>query len=274
MTALRDLPFPVLDALPLGAHRLIALTDEALFRACGVRVMFTGREGGESDGPYASLNTGSHVGDDLDVVGRNRRIVLEAAGAPCAKLVVPNQVHGTDLVRVSEIGEVDDAIGRAEEGSDGVVVEVPGVAALLNFADCLPLVLVSPSGRFAVVHAGWRGAVAGIAGKAVRALAVGDSCSAGAYNAYIGPHIRSECFEVGEDVAVRFEDAFGRDVLEGARHVSLASAVAVDLERAGLAASRIADCGICTKCHPDRYYSYRASNGECGRHAALAVRAG
>ena len=274
MAALHDLPFPVLDALPLGAHRLIALTDEALFEACGVRVMFTGRDGGVSVGPYASLNTASHVGDDLGAVNQNRHLVLEAAGAPCARLVVPNQVHGTDLVRISETAEVDAAIGQAEEGADGIVVETSGVAALLNFADCLPLVIVSPSGRFAVVHAGWRGAVAGIAGKAARALAAGDSCGADAYNAYIGPHIRSECFEVGEDVASQFRDVFGEAVLEGASHVSLARAVTLDLERAGLAASRIADCGICTKCCSERYYSYRASNGECGRHAAFAVRLG
>lgn len=265
-------PFPVLDALPLGAHRLVALTDEALFEACGVRVMFTGREGGVSAGAYSSLNTGSHVDDDPVAVERNRRLVLEAAGAPDAPLVVPNQVHGTNFVNVPSAEGVRAAMAEAAEGADGVLVDVPGVAALLNFADCLPLVIVSPSGRFAVAHAGWRGAVAGIAGKAARVLAEGDACEPGEFNAYIGPHIRSECFEVGEEVAARFAAEFGNAVLEDERHVSLAAAVAADLVRVGFDARRIADCGICTKCHSDRYYSYRASNGECGRHAAFAVR--
>ena len=269
-----QLPFPVLDALPMGAHRLIALTDDALFDACGVRVLFTGRDGGVSDGVYASMNTGAHVGDDLEAVERNRRLVCEAAGVSDAALLVLNQVHGTDFVRVADASRVEEAHLRAEDGADGVVVEVPGVPTLLNAADCLLFVAVSPSGRFAVVHAGWRGAVAGIAGKAIRALSEGDSFGPGDYNVYIGPHIRSECFEVGDDVAARFVDAFGAHVVPHANHVSLASSVSVDLERAGIDLRRVADCGICTNCHPDRYYSYRAMNGECGRHAAFAVRVG
>lgn len=267
--AVSQLPFPVLDALPVGAHRLLALTDEALFDACGVRVMFTGRAGGSSVGPFASLNTASHVGDDARVVERNRKAVCEAADANAGRLVVPNQVHGTDIVRVRDAASLDSARVQALEGADGIVVEASGVAALLNFADCLPLVVVSPSGRFAVAHAGWRGAVAHIAAAAVLALSEGDSAPASSYNAYIGPHIRSECFEVGEDVAGRFRGEFGNRVVEG-RNVSLAAAVTADLVSAGVAPERVADASICTKCNPDLYFSYRASGGNCGRHAAFA----
>ena len=267
-----SLPFPVLDALPSGAHRLIALTDEALFEASGVHIMFTGRAGGVSEGPYASLNTASHVGDDSAAVEQNRRRVLEITGASHAELIVLNQVHGTDLVQVEEELDIADAVQRGRDGADGIVVGTAGVAALLNFADCLPVIVVSPSGRFAVAHAGWRGAVAGIAGKAARSLAEGDSFPASEFNAYIGPHIRTECFEVGEDVASRFVQAFGPEVVEGSRHVSLAHAVSCDLTRAGLDPQRIADASICTKCHADEYFSYRATGGTCGRHAAFAVR--
>lgn len=248
------------------------LTDEALVEACGVRVAFTGREGGVSEGEFASLNTGGHVGDDAQAVQCNRARVLEALGAADAQLVVPNQVHGAKVVRVDDVREVASVREEADAGADAVVVGVEGVAALLNFADCLPLVVVSPSGLFAVVHVGWRGAVARIASAAVAQLARGDAFAPSDYNAYIGPHIRSECFEVGPDVAVRFSAEFGEGVLEGARHVSLARAVTADLASAGLAADRIADAGICTACHPDRYFSYRATGGACGRHAAIAVR--
>lgn len=265
------LPKPSLNALPMGAHSVVALTDEALFAACGVRIAFTGREGGTSTGPYASLNTGDHVQDDLQCVLKNRAIVLQALGFPQAKLVVPNQVHGTDIVRVNDVCDAVDAAERAKQGTDAVVVDVPGVAALLNFADCLPLIIVAPDGHFAVVHAGWRGALAGIAGKAVRALA-GEGQSALGFNAYIGPHIRSECFETSEDIARRFAEAYGSDVLADNRHISLARAVTTDLVRAGISEDRIADAGICTVCNCDRYFSYRAAGGVCGRHAAVAVR--
>ena len=265
------LPKPCLNALPMGAHSVIAITDEALFETCGVRIAFTSREGGTSTGPYASLNTGDHVEDDLECVLHNRAIVLEAIGFAQAPLIVPNQVHGTDIARVSKASDVPAVAACVKEGIDAVMVETPGVGALLNFADCLPLIVVALDGRFVVAHAGWRGALAGIAGKAVRLLA---ECGqdAGGFNAYIGPHIHSECFETSEEIARQFADAYGSDVLTDSRHISLARAVMVDLVRAGMSQDRIADAGICTVCNSDRYFSYRAAGGVCGRHAAVAIR--
>ena len=268
-----EFPKPQLNALPLGAHSVSALSDEALFAACGVRIAFTGRAGGVSEGPYASLNTADHVGDDLECVLRNRAIVLGALGAPDAPLVVLNQVHGVEIVRVHDVADAPAVANQAKEGADAIVVEVPGVATLLSFADCLPLIIVAPDGRFAVVHVGWRGALVGIVGKAVRALAEGDENAAAAtgFNAYIGPHIRSECFETSEDIAQQFADVYGTDVLADSRRVSLARAVTADLVRAGMSPDRIADAGVCTMCDSDRYFSYRASGGTCGRHAAAAI---
>ena len=274
---MRQLALPKLDALPLGAHHIFVLSDEVLFRETGVRFAFAGRAGGVSTGMYASLNTADHVGDDGEAVRRNRAIALEALGVPADLLVVPNQVHGTEVLNVEDGYAARSVLDRAAAGADAIAIEAPRVAALMNFADCLSLIVVSPTGRFAMAHAGWRGAVAGIAGKAVCALATLDQregalANPGAYNAYIGPHIRRECFEVGDDVTARFANTFGDAVVQGT-HVDLAAAVTCDLQRAGLAVERIADARICTKCHPDQYFSYRAANGRCGRHAAIACRA-
>lgn len=282
MTAL-SLPAPSLEARTLDSLHI--LTDDALALKTGVRVAFSGRSGGVSEHPYDGLNLGSHVGDDLSAVVENRRLLLHALDADGARLVMCNQVHGTDLVEIHQDGEGE--LGAACEralspkGADGLVVGLPNVAALLCFADCAPVVIVSPTGRFAVAHAGWRGAVAGIAGKAARSLAAQDlACQSfedeaealASYNAYIGPHIHEECFETGEDVSARFSDAFGESCLADARHVSLARALEVDLTRAGLSAERILDSGVCTRCSYEDFFSYRASGGVCGRHGALAVR--
>lgn len=279
MAELTDIPTPHLDARLLGARRIPALTDDVLFRATGVRIAFTGRAGGVSDGPYDSLNLGSHVGDSPDAVSCNRQRLLEAAGAPCAHLAVLNQVHGTRGVVYdsSESARLSRQDSLAREGADFAVVGVFDVAALLCFADCAPVVVVSPSGRFVVAHAGWRGAVAHIAAKAVRGLAEADrddlgEGAASCYNAYIGPHIHAECFECGMDVVQRFRAEFGDEAAPDPRHVSLEAAVRLDLQQAGLAANRIVDAGACTMCSPETYYSYRASGGTCGRHGALAVR--
>lgn len=267
-----ELPLPHMDARSCAGITL--LTDDALASSVGVRAAFTGAAGGVSAPPYQGLNLGSHVGDDLGAVERNRGLLLQALGVPDAQLIVPNQVHGVELVDVPSRDEVavEAARAQAQQEADGLVVTAPDVAALLCFADCLPLVMVSPDGSFAVVHAGWRGAVAGIAGLAARRLEAVSGCSAAGFNAYIGPHIRQECFQTGRDVAGRFLQAFGPACVPDPDHVSLAEAVATDLERAGLVPERIWDAGVCTKCHPHDYYSYRASGGVCGRHGAIAVR--
>ena len=279
MSGRTAIPKPHLDARRLGARRVPALVDEALARAVGVRIAFTGRAGGVSEPPYDTFNLGSHVGDDPAAVERNRAIALEALGAPDALLVSLNQVHGTDgvLVASADGPSLAEARAKAGEGADFAVVEAADVAALLCFADCAPLIIVSPTGRFAVAHAGWRGAVARIAAKAARALADRDAAELGegataSYNAYIGPHIRSECFECGAEVAGAFRAEFGACAVTGARHVDLSAALAADLAHAGLDPARILDAGVCTKCRSDEYFSYRASGGVCGRHGAIAVR--
>lgn len=279
MAATVNLPAPHLTARRFGARRLPALTDEALFEATGVRLAFTGREGGVSEGPYASLNLGSHVADDPAAVERNRTLLLEALDAAELPLVVPNQVHGdevvvmdsTDGVALAEVRE------RAAAGVDALVVEVPNAAALLCFADCVPVVIVSPAGRFAVAHAGWRGVVNGVAAKAVRSLVEADwrGGAAGdpaAFNVYVGPHIHAECFETGVDVRDRFVALFGDACALDERHVDLLEALSCGLEQVGVVRERIADAGVCTRCNPDDYFSYRASDGVCGRHGAIAFR--
>jgi hypothetical protein len=277
MTDKGTLPYPVLDALPLGAHRLMVLTDEALFRATGVRVAFTNREGGVSEGPYASLNCYEHVGDDDEAVARNQAIICEAVGADTSSLVFFTQVHGTRLVDLGEnegsshAGE-SETTSRVIEEADGAIVRKPGIPVMLRSADCLLLAIVSPTGRFAVAHAGWRGAVAHIARLAANSLAERDDAEPSSYNAYIGPHICPNCFEVGEEVEERFKSEFGDFVVPQPRHVSLSAAVSHDLLEAGFDARRIVDANECTFCNPTRYYSYRAAGGTCGRHALLAYK--
>ncbi|MDO4182505.1 MAG: polyphenol oxidase family protein [Coriobacteriia bacterium] len=267
-----SLPLPTLEQH--ASTGISILTDDALASSVGIFLGFTGRAGGVSTGAYAGLNLATHVGDEPALVCANRQLLLDALGVPQAPLIVPNQVHGTELVTLcnSEASAVELAKQDAAAGADGLVVSAAGVVALLCFADCLPLVLAAPGGQFAVVHAGWRGAVAGIAGKALQQLCAVAACAPDQVNAYIGPHIRSECFETGEEVAQAFQQRFGVDCVPCARHVSLAAAVAADLQQQGANPARIADAQVCTRCNPADYYSYRATGGTCGRHGAFAAK--
>ena len=265
------LPAPRLEKRLAGDVPL--WTDDALFELLGVRIAFTTRAGGESVGPYASLNLGAHVDDDADIVMRNRAHVLEVLDACGLPYIVPQQVHG---VHMEVVATPDDALGvqqRASEGADAILATCQDVAVQLSFADCLPLIIVSPTGHFAVVHAGWRGALAGIAGLACRELARLDA-EAGAvpsqFNAYIGPYIHEECFETGAEIVQSFVEAYGPGVVGDSGNVSIAAAVTCDLVRAGFEESRIADVDACTMCHPDELFSFRAAGGVCGRHGAIA----
>lgn len=283
-TVCNTLPAPHLDARPCGARRISMLTDDALFEATGIRIAFTGRAGGVSEGAFSSLNLGAHVQDNLESVMQNRALVMEALDAPGVPAIVPNQVHGTEIVAVNaaDAASVVAAQQRAQAGADALVVTTQNVAAMLCFADCTPVIIASPSGRFTVAHAGWRGVVGNIAPLSVQRLAAADGAQnamqvqalAATYNVYIGPHIHADHFEVGEEVVEQFRTQFGESCIADARHVSMLEALSVSLERIGVNRARICDAGICTQCEPKRYYSYRASGGTCGRHGAIAFRKG
>lgn len=270
------LPLPTLQVRTRAD--LSFLTDEALFDAAGVRLGFTRRAGGASPPPFDSLNLGSHVGDDLSFVRENRARLLRAAGLDHARLLTLNQVHGSQVLTVDDAAE--GALARvqqaADEGADGVAVDAAGVCALLCFADCVPVVAVSPTGAFAVAHAGWRGALAGIPKAAVEALVAldaraGREADPAQYNAYIGPHIMTECYEA-PDLVPQFAERYGAACDAGDGRLNLQAAVSASLIEAGIAPRRIAAAGECTACHPDQYFSYRASGGRCGRHGAFAGR--
>jgi YfiH family protein len=207
----------------------------------GGTALFTTRRGGVSEGPYASLNLGLWTDDDAGRVRDNRERVRAAVGAE--RLAQGRQVHGTRVVV--------DAEGIEE--ADGQVTTVPGVAAMVLVADCLPVALAGPE-RVGMVHVGWRGLAAGILDGGVEAT--------GAVAAAIGPGIGPCCYEVGDDVRAVF----------GTREptLDLKAIARARLEAAGV--RDIHDCGLCTSCDAERFFSHRRDRGVTGRQAGLAWR--
>lgn len=239
-----------------------------------IRFGFTERTGGVSQAPYASLNLGTHVGDDPAAVAENRRRVLAALGADGLEgcLLVPNQVHGDEVAVVTSADEEELARVRAliAEGADAIVCTAPRVPVMLCYADCVPVVLVCDGG-FVVVHSGWKGTYAGIAGKAARLLAEAAGVEAAQIDAYIGPHILGDEYEVSEELMGRFAERFqGIDATSG-RLLDLSCAIREALAAAGVSPDRVHDLELSTMRDNDRFFSYRAEHGTCGRHAAVAV---
>ncbi|WP_117205165.1 polyphenol oxidase family protein [Paratractidigestivibacter faecalis] len=254
------------------AGRLTLLADGAV--PGGVTFAFTERTGGVSEGRFASLNLGDACGDEPSCVAENRRLALAAIGAEAwaDSLVAPHQVHGDHVVRVTS-AEPEELLARrreAREGADAVVCTVPHVPVLLCFADCVPVVVCAPGG-FAVAHSGWRGTITRIAAKAVRALMDEKGCAAEELRAYVGPHICAGDYEVSSELMERFVGEFGPAVDAGERHLDLGLAVRAALVETGVPEGSIASCDDSTASNVGRFFSYRAEEGRCGRHAALAV---
>lgn len=267
------LPLPRLAEISFstGDSSIVVLSDEALFDACGTRIAFTQRSGGVSEAPYDSLNLSSVVGDSLDNVYSNRNALCQSFGLDIyiSNLIIPNQVHGDVILETDTLSETRE---RAQEGADGIICSVADVPVLLCFADCVPVILVAPSGAFAVLHSGWRGAIASIAGKGLQRLSEAAGCDPSKVNCYIGPHIGSCCYEVSDELIERFVREFGDGCNAGANHLNLTDAVITALKRAGADGDRIVATQDCTSCRHDLYYSYRAENGVTGRHGAFAIR--
>jgi hypothetical protein len=224
----------------------------------GVRVAFSTRIGGVSEGAYESLNLGYLTGDDRDQVVENRRRLAAALGLEPEKVVIGRQVHEAELVVHLEPQQPSPfgAPGAPVAEVDGQVALEAGLAPLVLTADCLPVALAGP-GAVAMLHCGWRGLAAGIVGHGVEAIAATDAA--------IGPGIGPCCYEVGDDVRGAFAalgiDAPGPtlDLTEVARRL---------LSGAGV--ERVEAAEICTSCEEERFFSHRRDAGTTGRQAGLA----
>lgn len=222
----------------------------------GYVVAFTTRAGGVSEGPYASLNLGRKSGDDVDRVDENRRILCDSVGASIERLALNLQVHSGTVLRA--------APGQRDTPADGLWTDEPGLPVLAMSADCLPIALVRTEGTpaVAVLHAGWKGLLAGIVAAGVNALGDGAELAAA-----IGPAIGPCCYEVGEEVAAPYRERFGDDVMHG-RHLNLWTSAERALRAAGVA--RVDCFDRCTSCEEDSFFSHRRDRGTTGRQGVIA----
>jgi YfiH family protein len=243
----------------------------------GIVVAFSERTGGRSMPPFASLNLAAQVGDDPSTVDDNRAALLSALGVEPlrARLTVPEQVHGSVIRQVAGAMAGMGAFARAGTppsvpATDALLTLAPGTPLMLCFADCVPVVLVATSPRraVAVVHAGWRGGLGGIAADGARRIAAAAGCDTSMIRAYVGPHIGPCHYEVDAGLLSQFVDAFGTIVAAQGR-LDLGAVVSESLNGVGVPISSVCRAGMCTAERTDAFFSYRAE-GLTGRHGALA----
>ena len=234
------------------------------------------RLGGVSRPPFASLNLGHTVGDDLAAVKVNHDRMFRALGLERSQAVGCELIHGADvfLVTASDRGQI---LGRG----DAMVTAEAGVYLSMRFADCAPILLHDPKRRaVGLAHAGWRGTVKNVAGAVVQAMVDKLGCSPQLITALVGPAIGPCCYQVGEEVIQAVDAAFPPSGSPGNGQTRLFSrrngrSAFFDLWEANrrqlLAAGvgRVEVAGLCTACHTDHFFSHRAERGRTGRFGVV-----
>jgi len=253
------------------ASRMITLD---VFDDCGaIRHGFFTREGGVSEGLFASLNCGFGSGDDPTKVARNRSIAMGRLGLGEDRLVTCRQVHSAEVVAVEAPWRRDDS-----PAADGMVTTRRGIALGVLAADCAPVLFAdAEAGVIGAAHGGWRGALGGVIEATVAAMAA-LGARAERIRVGIGPCIAQPSYEVGPEFPGRFAEIDGASgkyfvpaVRPGHFRFDLPGYIAHRLSRLGLAA--IADSACDTAADAGRFFSYRRAclSGERDYGRALAA---
>jgi YfiH family protein len=225
--------------------------------------LFT-RRGGVSQPPFATLNMGHTVGDELEAVDVNHRRALAALGWRREEVTTGYLVHGT---RVAVVGPADQ--GRVYPETDALLTADPGVVLMLRFADCVPVLFYARRRRvIGLAHAGWRGVAAGIVPVTVARLVQAFDCRPADLWAGVGPSIGPCCYEVGPEVIAQIAVAVNGNKPSwrenaGRLYLDLWAAVRRQLEESGVGQIKVAE--LCTACHTDDWFSHRAEKGRTGR---------
>lgn len=173
------------------------------------------------------------------------------------------QTHSDIVKPVDVLTESEDIEG------DGIILNCPGIAGVIRTADCTPLFIWSDDGSAAaVIHVGWRGLLKGIEIEALHEIKhFFPGVNMLQLNAFLGPAIEQNCYEVGEDVYRAFSgkhyhaDIFRPGKKAGKFLLDVKKGMTLSLEQAGMSLPRIIDSGICTYCEPARFPSYRRLPG-------------
>jgi hypothetical protein len=223
------------------------------------------RHGGVSRAPYASLNTGDHVGDRREAVRENRERVKEKLAV--TRLLSAGQIHGTGIYCLTEPLSED----REVDGFDALVTDLADVGLMIQQADCQAVLLFDPvKSVIAAIHCGWRGSVRQIIPRVIEVMAANYATAPADLRAVISPSLGPCCAEFvnyRQELPAEFQRFMVRDNYFDFRRITR-----YQLMGAGLVAERITATSICTCCSDD-YFSYRRAvrlgDGVTGRNCSV-----
>lgn len=257
-----------------------------------IRHGFSTKLGGVSEGIFESMNLNNRNApypDSDNNIKENFRRFAKAIDVIPEKMVLSHQVHKTNLKIITE---KDAGKGifceRNYSEIDGLITNEPGLTLVTQYADCVPLYFVDPEKKvIALTHSGWRGTVEKIGALTVDKMCSTFYCRKENIIAVIGPSICKDCFEIGEEVADKFIEAFdGNELLasiitkgrqEKDKNDKIIQKYNCDLWLAnkmvllesGLLGKNICVSGVCTCCHSDLFFSHRKVGFSRGSLAAF-----
>ncbi len=264
---------------PHNAQRLNIMNNFLHFSSFsyidGLQHAITTRHGGSSEGFYASLNLGFHVGDDENCVRKNRQIIVQDFDFNLENLTCAQQTHGANIEIVTRKNRGRGALDwqSAIPSTDALMTQESDTPLMILVADCALLLLVDEVNHVvAVVHAGWRGATSRIASQTVLKMAQSFGTKAEDVRVGIGPTLCVDCFEVGEEVVRAANEIAPQTVsLQFEKpHLDLRELLREDLRSVRVLDSHIETMTSCPRCEAETFFSHRGENGVTGRFGVAA----
>jgi len=238
----------------------------------GVTAFSSTRHGGCSKGNYGDFNINRYCGDEPLAIAQNRQALCELLGISDDRLIMPHQVHLTEVVAIDEtfLNLSADEQQQRLEGIDALMTNVGCICIGVSTADCIPVLLYdSEHQAVCAIHAGWRGTVQRIVEKAVRQMAQAYDTRPQQLRAQIGPGISFDSFEVGDEVYEAFSKAdFEMPLIsrhDAKWHIDLPMCNRLQLEALGVPPQHIATVPDCTFKQPETWFSARRLGIQSGR---------
>ena len=239
-----------------------------------VKLHFSTRLGGVSEGIYSSMNFSFDRGDSYDNVYKNYELFLDTMELKPENCVCTKQTHTTNvLVADSSMAGMGLTKPRSYDNVDGLVTNEPGLCLVTYFADCVPVYFIDPVNKcIGAAHSGWRGTVANITHEVVKLMKETYGSRPEDIHTFIGPSICQDCYEVDETVASQFRQAYElkeSDMMlyhtrDDKYQLNLQTANYYNMIHAGIKPDNIGISDICTSCNSDWLFSHRASHGKRG----------
>jgi polyphenol oxidase len=207
------------------------------------------------------MNMSYHVGDHPNIVEENRKLFFSHIGISEREVAVPHQCHSNIAARVDQPGEYNSC--------DALITNTRNIALAVTIADCVPILLFDPKNMvIGVVHAGWRGTASTIVQNAVEMMNRIFHSTTRDILVFIGPSAGICCYEVGEEVAINFENKVV-SYASNKYYVNLKEENKQQLLQYGVLESHIEVSVSCTICEDHSFHSYRRDGSQSGRMIAV-----